>query len=348
MESTKRFIGLDGLRAIFCIGIVIYHVNAPFDAAFSKWLEPVYKYGGYFGNYMFFMLSGLLTAFHYKYKIINQECNFRSFMAKRIVKIYPLYFFSNLFALILGGTIPDAKRIITTFLMISNGWFDGKDMPYNFPTWFLCILILQYILYCAIGKVSTRIPQLYFALCVFFMIWGMLLVTRDWNVPFNYKTCGEGYMNFFLGVLLAELLMSSSINKQILTAVNLIAFSAIMIHVYLFGVEAMPRNGFWVFSCFCANLVCMALYGNYLVRLLAFPPLQTIGKCSFSIYLWHIPIVRAYLMIEKKFHLFNLDPRWNFILYFVILISLSILSYYYLEKRFGSLLLKGQCHLDKR
>lgn len=29
MEHKKRFAGLDGLRAIFCIGIVIYHVNEP-------------------------------------------------------------------------------------------------------------------------------------------------------------------------------------------------------------------------------------------------------------------------------------------------------------------------------
>ena len=29
MEHKKRFAGLDGVRAIFCIGIVIYHVNEP-------------------------------------------------------------------------------------------------------------------------------------------------------------------------------------------------------------------------------------------------------------------------------------------------------------------------------
>ncbi len=118
MEHKKRFAGLDGLRAIFCIGIVIYHVNEPLRWGGIKWLDPVYKYGGYFGNSMFFMLSGLLTAYHYKNKIIQQESTFRAFMEKRIRKIYPLYFLTNLFAvllLILSGTKPAAKKLIVTF-----------------------------------------------------------------------------------------------------------------------------------------------------------------------------------------------------------------------------------------
>ena len=60
----KRFEAIDGLRAVFGLGIVIYHVNETFGAAFSEVLSPVYAYGGYFGNYLLFMLSGLFTHRH--------------------------------------------------------------------------------------------------------------------------------------------------------------------------------------------------------------------------------------------------------------------------------------------
>ncbi len=333
MEQTKRFAGLDGLRAVFCIGIVIYHVKEPFDAAFSEWLDPVYRYGGYFGNYIFFMLSGLLTAYHYKNRMINQKCSFRIFMAKKIAKIYPLYFCSNLCILLLDRAIPDPKRLLATCLMISTGWFDGKAMPYNFPAWFLCILLLLYMLYCLIGKISSRIPKLYLPLCILVMVWGMILMIGDWNVPFNYRTCGEGYLNFFLGVLLAELLLSGSVKQEILSAVNLLIFSGSIISVCLFGLETVSGYGGWIFSCLCANLICMALYGKYLVRLLTLPPLQIIGKVSFSIYLWHIPVVRAYLLAENQLCLSALSEAQKFILYFLILIVLSVLSYYCFEKR---------------
>lgn len=338
MEHKKRFAGLDGLRAIFCIGIVIYHVNEPLRWGGIKWLDPVYKYGGYFGNSMFFMLSGLLTAYHYKNKIIQQESSFRAFMEKRIRKIYPLYFLTNLFAvllLILSGTKPAAKKLIVTFLMVANGWFDGREMPYNFPTWFLCVLILLYIMYYAAAKASSRFPRLYFPMCAFLLLWGMLLVTKDWDLPFNYRTCGEGYMNFFLGVLLAEVIMSSPVKKEILAAANLLIFSAIMISVYLFGLETIPVNLNWIVSCLCANMIFIAVYGRFPVKALTFPPLQAIGKCSFSIYLWHIPVVRTYLMIEKKFLPFYMDSRWNFILYFLVLIAVSALSYRYFERKSG-------------
>ena len=160
-------------------------------------------------------------------------------------------------------------------------------------------------------------------------------MTKDWDLPFNYRTCGEGYMNFFLGVLLAEVIMSSPVKKEILAAANLLIFSAIMISVYLFGLETIPVNLNWIVSCLCANMIFIAVYGRFPVKALTFPPLQAIGKCSFSIYLWHIPVVRTYLMIEKKFLPFYMDSRWNFILYFLVLIAVSALSYRYFERKSG-------------
>jgi peptidoglycan/LPS O-acetylase OafA/YrhL len=156
----------------------------------------------------------------------------------------------------------------------------------------------------------------------------MILMIAGWNIPFNYKTNGEGYMNFFLGTLLAELMMRAPVKKEILAFANLFIFSVIIISVYLFRLEAMPGNGIWIFSCICANLFCMALYGNYFARFLSLPPLQILGKCSFSVYLWHIPVVRAYLIAEKRLHLFDLAPKLNFILYVLILIALSVLPAY--------------------
>ena len=60
----NRFEGIDGRRGGVCLGIFIYHVNETFGAAFSEVLSPVYAYGGYFGNYLLFMLSGLFTHRH--------------------------------------------------------------------------------------------------------------------------------------------------------------------------------------------------------------------------------------------------------------------------------------------
>lgn len=52
--------------------------NESFHSIFSILLAPVYCYGGYFGNYIFFMISGLLISSHYKKKICQKEIPFKT------------------------------------------------------------------------------------------------------------------------------------------------------------------------------------------------------------------------------------------------------------------------------
>ncbi len=94
--DRRYFAGLDGLRGIFCIGIVIYHAGPIFQFAFSKWLNPIYSYGGYWGNYLFFMISGFLIAYGYQVNIREKTYTFACFMKKHLIKVYPAYLLSNI------------------------------------------------------------------------------------------------------------------------------------------------------------------------------------------------------------------------------------------------------------
>ncbi len=332
MDHEKRFVGVDGLRGVFCLGIVMYHMNQPFESAFLACFGPVYKYGGYFGNYLFFICSGLLISFHYKKRIIKGGCSFRSFMAKRILKLYPIYFWSNLFAMFLGTGNWTMKRTAGTFLLIENGWFSGESMPYNYPTWFICVLLLCYIVYFFVSTVSRSHPNLYLPFCVMFMIWGMILEKKAWEIPFQYRTCGEGYMNFFLGVLLAELLMKENVRKKRLLTVSGLSVCLIAAAAYWFGLEKIPGDMRWGISILCAGLIGMAVYGKWLVKILACPFLQIIGKYSISIYFWHVPAIRAFLRMEGKAGLLTADPRLKFALYFLLLSLFAGVSYHFFEK----------------
>ena len=178
--EKQRFGALDGLRAVFGIGIVLYHIKEQFNFAFSSLFMPVYEYGGYFGNYIFFMISGLLISLRYKELLVSGKCRFGTFLGKRICRVYPVYFLSNMAMILLGRAELTIKKICTTFLMIASGWFFGEDMPYNFPAWFICVLMICYILYFVISKISRRFRNCYKFLCVAFVIWGAIL-----EVPFH-------------------------------------------------------------------------------------------------------------------------------------------------------------------
>ena len=93
------------------------------------------------------------------------------YMYKRIFKLYPLYFLSNLamvLLLLIKGDINslNIRKLFSTFLMVSNGWF-SNDTPYNLSTWFLCVLLICYAIYYFVSKISARFPRLYLPLCVF-------------------------------------------------------------------------------------------------------------------------------------------------------------------------------------
>lgn len=331
-SSEKNLLSLYGLRAIFCAVIVLYHVHNLFGSVFSDFAGVLSKYGGYFGNYIFFMLSGFMIAYFYKKKLMERKYSFREFIGKRIRKIYPMYFFSNLVIMLICKNEITVKKTITTFFMMANGWFDGINMPYNIPSWFLCILLLCYTLYFVIVRISSFCPLLYLPLCVFFVVWGMLLEKLNLNLLFSYQTCGEGYMNFFIGTLLAELIINKFVNSQKLLAAGGFILFCVTGFLVVFRVENVIIDTRWIISIICVAIICLTLFGNLLKLFLSSFPIRCIGYCSFSIYLWHIPAINLLLLLERKFGIVISDERLRFIIYLIFLAVVSAVSYYIFEK----------------
>lgn len=309
--------------------IVLYHINKSFQSPFATLLAPVYQYGGYFGNYIFFMISGLLTARHFKKKICSKKLCFKPYICKRILKLYPLYFLSNLsmvLLLLLKGNIEslNIRKLLSTFFMVSNGWI-SQDTPYNLPTWFVCVLLICYIIYYFIAKLSARFPTLYFSLCMFLVIWGAALELTAWDFPFHYRTNGEGYMNFFIGALLAEIIDKPYIKRIHMRIFNVISLTLLCFLLISFDIR-------WSITLICANLILMAIYWTNMINLLACSSIQKIGKCSLSIFMWHIPVVHWLLYSENIVGLPNINPIINLIVYFALLFAMSFFSHHYLEK----------------
>ncbi len=330
MDAEKRLPGLCGLRAVFSIGIVLFHVNKLFHSVFSGLLSPVYTFGGYFGNYIFFIISGLLMAFHYKDAFLGRQYPLFLFAKKQILKIYPLYVLSNLAAMLLPGSKISAGRTLATLSLTAAG---KPYVPYNEPAWFLCVLLFCYLLYYLIGSLSFLLPSLYLPLCGLFAAGGMLLMKLDLEIPFLSCTCGEGCFNFFLGAFLGEAARNPGAGRRVPLIAACAVLSIFTVCIACFGLADMPGEMRWNISVICLCLVCLALYAKPLTRLLEFFPLRTLGACSFSLYLWHVPFAQWFSFLENKLGLRITDQRPNFVLYLVLLIELSILSHRVLERQ---------------
>lgn len=335
----SRFTGIDGLRALFCIGLVFYHINEVFHSAFDTLLWPTYQFGGYFGNYIFFMVSGFLMSFSYKEKVISQTITFSQYISRRVYKWLPMYILTNVMMMLYFcfkdiSQIFDFKKFLTTALILPSGWF-SQDTPYNQPLWFVSVLMICYILYYAVGKLSYCFSAVYLPLCIFLVFWGMVLEVKAWDVPFLYRICGEGYMNFFLGVILAEIVMNPKINKKYALIFNFVSLGLIAIIIFMGGFKMFPVDARWIVTLICGNLICIAVYEKHIIKLLSLRFIQRIAQCSLSIYMWHVPLARWFHYIESSFNLSFIDDRINMIIYLFLLFGVAQLSYRYLESVLG-------------
>ncbi|MBA9941158.1 acyltransferase, partial [Ralstonia insidiosa] len=116
--------GLDGLRAIAVIGIIIYHLN-------TKWLS-----GGFLGVDTFFVISGyLITSLLLSEYYRNNSINLVNFWLRRFKRLIPAMMFVVTVVLIYTllfkpELIISIKHDAIAALYVSNWWYIIQDVDY--------------------------------------------------------------------------------------------------------------------------------------------------------------------------------------------------------------------------
>lgn len=330
-DKRDVFSSLTGLKGIFILGIVLFHSNAAFDAPLQSICYFVYQYGGWIGNIMFFMLSGFLMSYGYKEKIRDQNIKFSTYVKKRLIKLYPIYFVTNLVQLLLiiyidGIDSINWKLALLFVSMVSCGWI-WPYSPYNYPCWFVSVLFLCYIIYYIICIVAKERRKIYPCGIALLIVWGYFLETKDWNIPFCYLADGQAFFNFFIGCGIYELYsyLSDNVKKKIavIGALGILGF------VLFLEDEILVRNEGLLLSVFiCPVILLNALEFQWLGRLLRGGALQWLGKISKWIYFWHIPFFTIFMIFMDNGILSNFDNAGGYVCYLFILCFWSSVLYY--------------------
>ncbi len=143
---------LDGLRFIMCLGIAVFHLGPYF---FGKGHDAILKFD-YFTD-VFFILSAYLLARSSLAIDWNKETYF-SFLKKRLIRLYPLYFAALMFfvlvavAMSLGITTPNNPArydlsLLPYHLLLIQSWGFIDSLTFNYVAWALSALWLMYILF---------------------------------------------------------------------------------------------------------------------------------------------------------------------------------------------------------
>ncbi|HZP76291.1 MAG TPA: acyltransferase family protein [Pseudolabrys sp.] len=298
---------VDGLRAVAIVPVVLYHAGlAPFS-------------GGFVGVDVFFVISGFLITSFILAQIKRGTFSFRNFYLRRIRRIFPALFVMMAGSAIVGWCVmtPNDFRLLgesisATVLFASNvlfwlhtgyfaapleehpllhTWSLGVEEQFYLGFPILMVLLFRYIPRRAIG--------ITLALCIASFALNVLTVADHPRLAFYLAP--PRIWELFTGALLAMGALPPPRDKRWSEAGGLLG--AAMIVVAIFGFS--PSTAFPGFAALMPTIGAAAIIwagcnaGGMVTRILSHPAPVLIGKISYSLYLWHFPLLAfgAYVAI---------------------------------------------------
>ncbi|WP_338129440.1 acyltransferase family protein [Bifidobacterium catenulatum] len=325
----RRFVGLNGLKGIALIAIVLYHCD-----------QGTLR-GGFFGVDIFFTISGFLIFSSLLNHIDSGKgIGFKEYYLKRLRRIYPALILMIPVTVSLAWFINQdmlvgiKNQMVTVMLGCYNWYAIGSGASYFSQMnpdmfrhlWFMSVLLQFYLLapllIYMLRKILVRwVPVAVLAGLAVCSALSMGLQYHPGTDPTRvYFGSDTHAMGLWLGAMLAWLLMiirrgNGRPEETAIMSARLVwskigpavAFAALLILLWMMQhVEQGPAafyGGFFAASLLSVVLVAGSIpFGSWMQDLLVFKPFDVVGRYSYGIYLWHWPL---WLFTKAMF------PQWG-------------------------------------
>lgn len=318
---------INGLRAIAVLAVVLFHFNA-------EWLP-----GGFAGVDVFFVISGFLMTGIIVGGIDQRDFSVLQFYQSRAKRIVPALAVLSIILLIFGWfyLIPLeyaelAKHAGSSIGFFSNvvylnevGYFDlAAEQKWLLHTWSLSVEWQFYLIYplllVVISQLFSKSSIKYFVLCgaVLGYVYCTILTVQSPDTA--YYSLATRVWEMLLGGV--AFLFPLSLNSGVKKWLEWLAFTLMLCSFLLISEEYAWPGHIAIFPVFGAFLLIQA--GRESSVLTGNGVFQTVGKWSYSIYLWHWPI----LVLDEKFSL-----NINLLLYLFLTTICAYISFKFFEQK---------------
>lgn len=343
----KRYEELDSLRGLAALIVVLYHFQMvlPEHGSFLKLVHPTPLRLLVAGNesvILFFILSGFVLSLPF---LQNKRMEYTPFLVKRICRIYIPYVAAIGSAMILcllfsnGGikdlspwfnlqwtSKPDVALILNHFFLIGN----YNVYSYDVVLWSLIhemrISVLFPLLVLMVGKLNWKVT-LIIGIMLGLLGGAVHLVFKDPYQSF-YKTLPYVLM-FLVGLLLAKHRkpISDQYAKLKPSQKTFLLIVGVLAYTYAFLLKNQILVN-WTVTLGATIIIVTALFSKRTSSALLIRPLKFMGKISYSLYLFHIPVLLSFIYI-----LYGKIPLGTiFIITFVVSLAVSTVAYYFIEQ----------------
>ena len=334
--------GLDGLRAIAIIGVLLYHAGI-------DWIP-----GGFLGVDVFFVLSGfLITSLILEEYDRSGRVDFKKFYLGRARRLLPAVV---LLLVVVGAAVlvvyQDAlsafrEDALATIFYVNNWWYVLADQSYFEATgrppllkhlWSLSVEEQFYLIWPAIALFLVRrggrplVRRIALVASLLSTVWMLYLAIRsgyplDADPSRAYFGTDSHSMGLLVGAALATVwrpgrLPSSvdHVHRGLITGIGVVTL-LVVLSFFAFVGEFTPwlyRGGFLALAAFTAVLIAAVTHpASPLGPLLGIGVLRYLGRRSYGIYLWHWPI----FMVTRP----GIDVPWSEPVTFAVRITATLL-----------------------
>ena len=351
MGKKRRYItGLDGIRAISVIMVLAYHLKL---ALFKS---------GFLGVTVFFVLSGyLITGILISEVEEEGTIDLKNFWLRRIRRLVPAVMSMAVVIIFVSAVVnrviftKGCKDFLASVLGFNNWWqifnkvsyFEAAGVPSPFThCWSLAIETQFYLIYplilLGISKLAKSRGEgrakrgLLFAgvtllLALISVILMIVLFDPQQDASRVYYGTDTRAFSLLFGALLAILWEYQMVPRRLSASVNMVLGSVSFAVLLVMTIAINGSSNFWYrggqfVGTILTVLVIYTVSGRktWLSRFLSNPVLKWIGDRSYSIYLWHYPII---LLISKGIK----ASWWITLIEIVLSVVLAELSYRFIE-----------------
>ncbi len=340
MNSMQYRKDIDGLRAIAVLAVLLFH------------LDPRYLNAGYLGVDVFFVISGYLITRIVYTELMEKRYTFTNFYVRRSKRILPpLYFMAILtmiaayFILLPYDFFKTGISILGAILFVSNMQFalrtgdyfssDSSEWP-MLHTWSLSveeqyyfILPIVLIIFIRFIKVNLTVVLIVLALASFALAQYMSGQSNFAGLSYYFLLTRMGEL--LVGSVLAIAHAKGSLERTDSSIVTTMAVVVLAATLLFFDKQ-------FVFPGFSAMLACIPIAliihskDTWVNRALENGVVVWIGLLSYSLYLFHWPVLALARYIlnttEGYLHL----PLTVQLICLALIFGLSLLSYYAVER----------------
>jgi len=318
---------LDGLRGLFALFVVLFHFNinnAPAALVNNFFVRESFIFVDFF-----FILSGYVITFTYKEKI-NSSKTFFQFLLKRFIRLYPLLLFSTLMYWYFVHPFfnePNIKLALDTLFLTNSTPILGSAIGMNYPSWSISSEMISYLVFGVCSLIAINKKKNHLIIAVTIACFGFLAYQQNY-----FQTGSWGFIRglacFNLGYLIHLLATKNIKIPDYFEGVTMIMISAMMYFLYHLTIRntlVLTCIHFLVPIVFTFSIFVLIKTDGIISKLLQTPPLQFLGKISYSLYLNQALVIG--FAIPKLYKWIKM-PNEDFKKIICILILLTILVVY--------------------